>query len=399
MASSLSWVDFSEAERRRTQDVLDLLDERDTRDELGIGVVRDAIADLLFPGTSTLHTRARYFLFIPWIYERLADKGASAGDVARRARKAELGLIGPLKEQEDGGGIIGATAEERLKRLPSAMYWAGLATWGIRRFPGSQAQYHRSFERIHGGDGEWDDDAEPTGARRLPWDPELPEAPADFPERVSFALSRAEADYLQHRIQATGPSLLAELVRRGTSIEVAAFPWERSDADSWREELREQVLHARSFSEVMHGASLLYNLLLAEALKDAELIEGYREALARWGALMASRRQNHRAWRRPDFWALVATRQARISLRTRAFADSWLDLALSCPPAFVADRVEAREMVRRREEQLKRGRARLGNPSALARWGGAAGAAQLNYRWSSVQAVSSDVLRGLGAKA
>jgi hypothetical protein len=33
-----------------------------TRDELGIGSVRDAFAELLFPGTGAIMTRARYFL-------------------------------------------------------------------------------------------------------------------------------------------------------------------------------------------------------------------------------------------------------------------------------------------------------------------------------------------------
>lgn len=40
-------------------EVIDLFREHDTRDELGLGVICDALADLLFPGTSTLQTRAR----------------------------------------------------------------------------------------------------------------------------------------------------------------------------------------------------------------------------------------------------------------------------------------------------------------------------------------------------
>src|SRR3712207_8105184 len=68
VASSFTWLDYSEHERRQMLDVIHLFDEKTTRDELGIGVVRDAFADMFFPGTSTIQTRARYFLFIPWIY-------------------------------------------------------------------------------------------------------------------------------------------------------------------------------------------------------------------------------------------------------------------------------------------------------------------------------------------
>src|SRR6266545_5549723 len=66
-----SWLDYSERERRKMLDVVDLFREHDTRDELGVGSVRDAFADMLFPGTSTIMTRARYFLLVPWTYLRL----------------------------------------------------------------------------------------------------------------------------------------------------------------------------------------------------------------------------------------------------------------------------------------------------------------------------------------
>mgnify|MGYP000844970114 CR=1 FL=1 len=54
MASVLTWLDFSERERRKALDVIDQFRDEDTRDELGIGTVRDALADLLFPGISTI---------------------------------------------------------------------------------------------------------------------------------------------------------------------------------------------------------------------------------------------------------------------------------------------------------------------------------------------------------
>ena len=71
MMSAFVWLDYSERERRKMLDVVDLFREHDTRDELGVGSVRDAFADMLFPGTSTIMTRARYFLLVPWTYQRL----------------------------------------------------------------------------------------------------------------------------------------------------------------------------------------------------------------------------------------------------------------------------------------------------------------------------------------
>jgi Family of unknown function (DUF6361) len=68
--SSLAWIDFDEAERQRAQRIMALFEERESRDELGLGAIRDSIADHLFPGTSTIQTRLRYMLFIPWLFAR-----------------------------------------------------------------------------------------------------------------------------------------------------------------------------------------------------------------------------------------------------------------------------------------------------------------------------------------
>lgn len=46
----------------RPRRIIDLFDEKDTRDELGLGAARDALSDLMFPGTSTIQTRLRYML-------------------------------------------------------------------------------------------------------------------------------------------------------------------------------------------------------------------------------------------------------------------------------------------------------------------------------------------------
>ena len=36
-----------------------------TLDELGFGILRDAFADVFFPGTNTIMTRTRYLVFVP----------------------------------------------------------------------------------------------------------------------------------------------------------------------------------------------------------------------------------------------------------------------------------------------------------------------------------------------
>ena len=52
MPSTFAWLDQSEEQRRKILDIVDLFRENGTVDELGLGTIRDALADILFPGTS-----------------------------------------------------------------------------------------------------------------------------------------------------------------------------------------------------------------------------------------------------------------------------------------------------------------------------------------------------------
>ena len=90
MASTFTWLDSSEHERRRALDIIDLFGQSETVDELGLGTVRDTIAEVLAPGTSTVQTRARYFFFIPWIYQSL-DRRSPLEKAGEAARRLEVG--------------------------------------------------------------------------------------------------------------------------------------------------------------------------------------------------------------------------------------------------------------------------------------------------------------------
>ena len=62
----LGWIDFSKSERSNVLSVLELLSEQGTLDELGIAPIRDGFSELLFPGTTTIQTRAKYFFIVPY---------------------------------------------------------------------------------------------------------------------------------------------------------------------------------------------------------------------------------------------------------------------------------------------------------------------------------------------
>jgi hypothetical protein len=103
-----------------------------------LSYARDGIADLLFPGTSSVQRGARYFLFIPWVYLRLESRRTTAAEIASKARSKEVELIYALLKSGEYTGVIGADKKEKLKRLASNIYWQGLRSWGICLFEGSQ---------------------------------------------------------------------------------------------------------------------------------------------------------------------------------------------------------------------------------------------------------------------
>ena len=124
----IAWLDYSEADQRRAREIIRLFSQRDSRDELGLGSIRDALSDTLFPGTSVLLTRARYFLFLPWLYREGADGGRQGSQLASWVDGQERRLIGKLSKGGDSAGLIGGVVGEQVQNLPSTIYLEQPAT-------------------------------------------------------------------------------------------------------------------------------------------------------------------------------------------------------------------------------------------------------------------------------
>jgi uncharacterized protein DUF6361 len=393
MPSTLAWLDHDEAERRRMQEVIELFRERDTVDELGIGSVRDAFSNLLFPGTSVLHSRARYLLFIPWIYLELERRAVPSALVAARARRDEVRLIYALIAggEGDGSGVIGASARDRLKQLPSYAYWNGLEVLGIRLFAGSTDRYHRSLDGYYellreAPRREGDEPFELIGPN---WDSDLPPPPEGFLDSSDFGLTLSEATYLRDRIHASASdSLLNAFVSRARPARHVPFPWRHPDVGRLPKELATWLFLAQVFSEVMHGASLQYNLMLAEARSLPERTAEYRARLDEWAGQVAVPAE----WNWEQFWAVAMFSNRRIPALTRGFVERWFGL-VDIGPRF-ADDPRARAAISDRERITKGSQARLHNRRALELWGGSSGAAQLSFRWPVVERILNDILKG-----
>ena len=406
MPSSLSWIDYDSEAQQRAQRILTLFKERDTRDELGFGPIRDAISDNLFPGTSVLHTRLRYMLFIPWMYRVLEEKRVSSSKIREYARWEQLSLAKQLKENTSGElGIIGGDVGDKLKTLPSAIYWAGLGRWGLRVYPGTEGQYQRAIDEIfrrrkktkaslssaaEDGDdvgGLWE-----IGAHT--YHPGIPSAPEGFPEDVTFKLTHEEARYLQERVRQSCPdSLLADLLANPAKVAVDA-PWEHPSFADFRPEQRELLRHAQMFSTITHGAALLYSLMLAEILASDELVETHRASAAVWVDEISARLAEIASWGNdlPAFWTSVQDRGHEIGPRTMAFVEQWIAILLEDHEG-VFDSKSARQLIRDREIEKKKANSRFTNARVRDQWGGSSGLRPMVYRWPNIRVYLADMAR------
>ena len=384
--STLTWLDFSDAERKRALQVVELLGRPETRDELGLGAIRDAFANALFPGMSTVQRRARYFLFVPWTFREVERRWAGRADALERTRRKELQLIEPLLDAGDQDGVIGSLARANLRQVPSMIYWQGLARWGIRRVEGTREQWGRAVARSLGT--AIDDDGQTVNATASWWHASLPDPPPDWPESVSLTLRAEEADYLRERIrESCAGTILAALVERRHPWTPVALPWQL-DAPELSETQRTLLAHAQRFSERMHGAALLYNHELAKRRGDDAAEADYRGELEAWATGEAA--ANPQLAPLDELWPLLGDLGSRHSPQTRRFVTDWATLTTDPTRVTSDSRLVAR--IQEREFEVKKRQARLRFAAAEETWRGAAGAGQLEYRWNSTQRQVLDIV-------
>ncbi|GII98237.1 hypothetical protein CLV28_1335 [Sediminihabitans luteus] len=379
MVSSFGWLDVDAVQRQKMLEVVDLFRESGTVDDLGVGTIRDAFSDLLFPGTSVLHTRLRYVLFVPWLMQRAQAKG-SPGEMSAEFRRLEFRLITSLLEGGERQGVIGNTARSGLNQLPSAMYWSALGAWGVRDVASVDAYFRRTHDlraldrrSVRADDPESQGNTSGSGI-----DPHLPPAPRNLLTSAVLTLEPEEEQYLSDRIAASARgSMLGWLVHHQPTNDPDRV-WDIDNLADAPENLRNVVDHAKRYSLAINGGALLYNLLLAEKSEQVERADEYREALDGWRESVAAAR-TFTGWNRADFWGTVRSGNPNLRPMTATFVDRWLDLVAADDD--VASSSEARSLVATREKNIKGGRARLLNQAALDRWNGASGVGRNDFRW------------------
>lgn len=400
MTSTFAWLDFDEPARQRMREIVEMLRQEGSIDELGLGRMRDAFSDRLFPGTSVLWRRAGYLLFVPWMYQQFERDGIGSVRPEAAARRVQAKLRDGLRDGGATDGLIGARARFPVSP-PDVIIWAALSQWGVRESSaGTLAQYRGTLGPNPLRAAE---DAPVLGSV---WHPRLPPMPAEFPDVDGFELRKEDAEFLSELVLADddpvgspgfrrSDSLMADLLRREQLIGADAawtLPLSKHASDG----LRQAVHVAGCFSDVMHGANLLYARLLAEARKKEEVIKAVDDHIGEWiGHIAGSRAQELEQWaHRLDVCFAVIDEQRPTRPSERGFVTEWTRLVLADPSGLTKSAAAGRLVVER-EARSKRAKARLATPEKDRGDGGNL-PAPLGYRWSNAYSIAEDIRTGLG---
>lgn len=405
MASTLTWLDSSADEQRRMRELLNLFTQAETLDELGIGQMRDTFSNLLFPGTSTLLTRARYLVIVPWCHMLAEGRGLTAEGYEARVEKHERRFIKWMREAGSPPGLIGRDSGPSVKTLPSALYANALATYGIR-----VADQPRAATGVR-----YDGSGELTERYVGMWHATMPQPPEGFPKHLEggLDLTRDEAIWIQDRILDTQrESLLGQLLLSPELIrEDSAAPWLEPASGDASADSRRILEHARLFSTAIHGAHLLYNLMVAEQYEDAGFdgveapVERYRGLREEWSDDIRNDPTFQR-WDREALWEMLITANPRVgsNVMARQFVAAWLDAvisgdALARENGAGVDDGRLRGLIAARERHVKRNQARLASRERLKAWSGNSGAGYLVFRWTQVRRIIRDIQVGIRSGA
>lgn len=277
----IGWIDYSNKDRDKVMSVLHILSEPQAVDELGVGLIRDGFADILFPGTSTVQTRAKYFLIVPYLLMELEkERHKSESDMLSKLAKEEIELIDILGK-EDAEGVIGKRSKSKLKRKPSSIYWNGLRTFGLFKYDKlSLESYVKAFYiwkkkqedikksgYVNIDDTDAQDDEYVASSEVIGefWRCIVPDK--NWRENLSIELTKEEAQYLKSKILKSPKSkdtLLSYLLKSGDkNIEDIKDFNDIGEIYDLPHGIKEDYIMARDFSDFIYGGNIRYNYILS----------------------------------------------------------------------------------------------------------------------------------------
>lgn len=300
----LGWIDFSKTERNKILSVLDLLSESGTLDELGIAPIRDGFANLFFPGTSTIQTRAKYFFLVPYALKELELSNETNPNRFLRALNETEKMCGEtlLDINPNENGIIGKRSLQGgkwVKRTPADIYWAGLRKYGI--FTGgniSLSEYARASCAIKNQksnltklgnrndsaeENETDDKNAGNIFKMQFW--KMPLYQRSWRDKIQMSLTKEEGEFLREQIISTCPNSMLSYILENKMTEILDlenFSDIGAIINKFPKQMQDEYALALSFSDFLFVARTLYNIIISDGknVQANDIFEDLKEVMA-----------------------------------------------------------------------------------------------------------------------
>ena len=292
----IGWIDFSKSERDKVASVIEGLRKKGVLDELGIAQIRDGFANLFFPGTTTIQTRAKYFLMVPYIFKSLESNSIKDYDKLKKElegleKECAIKLLGEDmsdddEEEEDESGVIGKRSIRQgkwVKRPPSSIYWAGLKTYGIIYHPSFSIDEYlntvsirkslkENISKSGNSNDSSDEGRDDKGYGDIQsfnfWNIETYKK--DWKENLKMDLTKEEGEFLKRQIIESCPdSMIAFILKnnRKDIFEYSSFS-DLEDIANISENLKCQFHLAKDFSDFNFVLRILFNVVASNGKNE-----------------------------------------------------------------------------------------------------------------------------------
>ena len=395
----LGWIDFSKSERNKVLGVLDLLMESGTLDELGIAPVRDGFANLFFPGTSTIQTRAKYFLIVPYALKDLEynnETNPNSCLVKLNDIERQCG-IKLLEFKKDTDGVIGSRSLGQggwVKRTPSDIYWAGLRSYGIFSAGGmTSTEYMRTMCALksqktdmlklgnrNDDSEEKDSDDKDAGILFRVKFLNIPTYNPKWMDNLNIKLTSEEGVFLKRQIIQSFPDSMLAFMLKNDMTEIMGCKRIKeleSIIHVFPEQIRSDYALAIAFSDFLYVVRVLYNIIVTDNQSDA--------AEEEWAYIKDELERRSSVDLESIFNRLQIHRNPSLCKFLRR-----------CQSLMKTGDVEGLKIeIRRRERELKQNRSKTAHPGEFDStvW---YGGGELDYRFSNAKVIIKDIWESEG---
>lgn len=292
----IGWIDFSKSERDKVASVIEGLRKKGVLDELGIAQIRDGFANLFFPGTTTIQTRAKYFLMVPYIFKSLESNSIKDYDKLKKElegleKECAIKLLGEDmsdgdEEEEDESGVIGKRSIRQgkwVKRPPSSIYWAGLKTYGIIYHPSFSIDEYlntvsirkslkENISKSGNSNDSSDEGRDDKGYGDIQsfnfWNIETYKK--DWKENLKMDLTKEEGEFLKRQIIESCPDSMIAFILKNNRKDISEYSSfsDLEDIANISENLKCQFHLAKDFSDFNFVLRILFNVVASNGKNE-----------------------------------------------------------------------------------------------------------------------------------